>query len=261
MRVTVFGLGEAGSLFARDLAAAGVDVHGYDPRPVATPTGVTRHDDPGAAVAGTDLVIALTASADAPVALKQAIDAIPATAVYADLSTAAPALKQALADVAASRDLAFVDVALTAIVLGRGLRTPALAAGTGAARYVEMLSPLGAPLEAVSERAGDAAVRKLLRSVMMKGLAALVIEALRAAEVAGLQDWLWDNLVEEITAADETMLGRLVTGTAPHAVRRLHEMEACAELLESLGVEPVMTRSTVESLRRVPTQGVPEPPR
>jgi hypothetical protein len=45
-------------------------------------------------------------------------------------------------------------------------------------------------------------------------------------------------------------------------VRRLHEMEACQSLLESLGVDPVMTRSTVETLRRVPSEGVPiVPPR
>jgi Domain of unknown function (DUF1932) len=95
---------------------------------------------------------------------------------------------------------------------------------------------------------------------MMKGLAALVIEAMRAAEVAGLPEWLWGNLVDEITAADGAMLARLVRGTGTHSVRRLHEMEACQALLEELGVEPVMTRSTVENLRRVPAEGVPTLP-
>jgi hypothetical protein len=53
----------------------------------------------------------------------------------------------------------------------------------------------------------------------------------------------------------------MIEGTAPHAVRRLHEMEAAAELLADLGVDPVMTRSTIESLRRVPTDGLPRLPR
>jgi len=257
MRVAMFGLGEAGTLFALDLIKAGVDVTGFDPAPVATPSGVTRFADPASAVRDADLVIALTASADAVGAVNQALAEIPATALYADLSTSSPAVKQELARIAAGRELEFVDVALMAVVPGRGLRTPALAAGTGAHRYVATMSPLGVPVEAVGERAGDAALRKLLRSVMMKGLAALVIEAMRAAESAGLSEWLWGNLVEEITAADEALLARLVNGTQPHARRRLHEMEACEALLGELGIDAVMTRSTVETLRRIPNELLP----
>jgi 3-hydroxyisobutyrate dehydrogenase-like beta-hydroxyacid dehydrogenase len=119
---------------------------------------------------------------------------------------------------------------------------------------------LGAPVDVIGERAGDATTRKLLRSVMMKGLAAVVIEALRAAHAAGLSDWLWADLVAEMKAADEQLLVRLVEGTGVHARRRVHEMEASAAMLDSLGVDPVMTRATVEALRRVVVGGVPEVP-
>lgn len=261
MRVTLFGLGEAGTRFAVDLVAAGVEVAAFDPAGVATPAGITRFDDPVGAVRGADLILALTAAADAEAALAQALASIDPATLYADLSTAAPSLKRHLASIAAARALTFVDVALMAVVAGRGLRTPSLVAGTGADRYSSLMGPLGVPVEVVGESAGDAATRKLLRSVMMKGLAALVIEAMRAADAAQLSDWLWKNLVDEITAGDETLLARLVTGTGVHAERRLHEMEACQALLEGLGVEPVMTRSTVESLRRVPSEGVPRLPR
>jgi 3-hydroxyisobutyrate dehydrogenase-like beta-hydroxyacid dehydrogenase len=260
MHVTLFGLGEAGSLFAADLVAAGCDVSGYDPAPVATPASVVRHDEPGAAVASAELVLALTPQADARGALTQALEAIPATALYADLSTSAPAIKRELAAIADRRALAFADVALLSIVPGNGMRATALVSGPGAERYVALMCPLGVPVEAIGTRAGDAATRKLLRSVMMKGLAALVIETMRAAEVAELSDWLWGNLVDEIIAADEAMLARLVRGTGTHSVRRLHEMEACQALLDDLGVDPVMTRSTVESLRRIPNEGVPTVP-
>ena len=115
-------------------------------------------------------------------------------------------------------------------------------------------------MEVIGDRAGDATTRKLLRSVTMKGLAAVVIEALRAAHAAGLADWLWSDLVAEMTAADERLLIRLVEGTGVHAARRVHEMQASASMLQSLGVDPVMTGATVESLRRVLTAGVPEVP-
>jgi 3-hydroxyisobutyrate dehydrogenase-like beta-hydroxyacid dehydrogenase len=99
----------------------------------------------------------------------------------------------------------------------------------------------------------------------MKGLAAALIEALRAAEAAGLGDETWDNLVAQLTAIDEPMVRRLVTGTATHAHRRLHEMQAAVELLTELAVDPVVTRATVSHLRRLtddPTDlpQIPEPP-
>jgi 3-hydroxyisobutyrate dehydrogenase-like beta-hydroxyacid dehydrogenase len=248
VQIGVFGLGEAGSLFARDLAAAGVRVRGYDPAPVPTPEGVVRCDAPEDVVPGADAILALTAAADAPTALAQALDVMPDGFLYADLSTSSPVLKRDLARGALERGVQYVDVALVAVVPGKGLRTPALVAGPASARYVELLGPLDVPIHDVGGEVGDAITRKLLRSVVMKGLAALVGEAMDAAGRLDLGDWLWQNIVGEITAADERLVSRLVQGTTTHAVRRLEEMEATAGLLASVGVEPVMTAGTVRSL-------------
>jgi 3-hydroxyisobutyrate dehydrogenase-like beta-hydroxyacid dehydrogenase len=164
--------------------------------------------------------------------------------------------------VAAAAGVRFADVALMAPVPGNGLRTPALASGPAAGAFVAALAPLGMPVEHAGDEPGRAAARKLLRSVVMKGLAALVIESLRAAEAAGLAAETWDNVVAQLTAADEVLLRRLVGGTGRHAVRRAHEMEAAADLLAELGVEPTMTLATVAQLRGIaadPT-ALPEPP-
>lgn len=265
MKIALYGLGEAGSLFAADLVAAGVNVTAYDPAPVATPAGVQRTDDPAVAVRDVDAVLTLVASADARSALAQALGHTPPGTIYADLGTGSAGLKQELGRTAAEHDLMFVDVALMTTVPGKGLRTPAQASGPGADRYAAMLSPLGVPVESIGPDTGLAATRKLLRSVVMKGLAALVIESMLAGEAAGQPEWLWQNLVAEITGAGEPLLSRLVRGTQPHALRRLHEMEASAELLEELGVDPVMTRATVETLRRraagtEPMPHIPEVP-
>lgn len=258
--IALFGLGEAGALFARDLLEAGISVTAFDPAPVPTPEGLRRFDDPREAVREADAVFALTAAVDAEEAITQALDAIPANALYADFATASAGLKQQLAAHAARRGLAFADVALLAIVPGNGIRARALVSGSGARRFTALMRPLGMPVEALSDDAGDAATRKLLRSVMMKGLAAVTIEALRAAQAAGCGDWLWDNLAAEISKADGGTLARLVEGSRRHATRRLHEMEASHALLEELGVDPLMTRGTVESLRRLPLEGLPPVP-
>jgi 3-hydroxyisobutyrate dehydrogenase-like beta-hydroxyacid dehydrogenase len=258
--VAVLGLGEAGSRFAADLVKAGSRVKGFDPADVPTPDGVERHHDPQAAVTDASVVLALTAAADARTALTQALDGYADGALYADLATSAAGQKRDLAAIAGSRGLDFTDVALMSTVPGNGLGTPSLASGPGSRRYVATMTPLGARCEVVSDSPGDAATRKLLRSVVMKGLTATLIEAMRAAEAAGQAEWLWPHLVEEITAADEALLSRLVAGTGPHARRRRHEMESTVALLEELGIDPVMTRATVENLRRIPDEGVPRLP-
>ncbi|MGH3649484.1 MAG: DUF1932 domain-containing protein [Acidimicrobiia bacterium] len=259
MRVTVFGLGEAGSLIAADLARAGAEVHCYDPAGVPTPEGVTRHGEPAAAVGGSRLVLAITAAADAQRAIAQAWNQMKRGTVYADLSTAPPLFKEDLADTAALRGLPFADVALMGTVPGSGLATPALASGPGAARYAEMVNEMGGQVEVLSDQPGDAAGYKLLRSVVTKGLTSVLIESLQAAEAHGSTDWLWPHVVEVLTDADSSFLQRLIGGTAQHIDRRIVEMESARDFLESLGVPSTMTAATVDTLVRIKTSGMPEP--
>ena len=247
----MFGLGEAGGAIAADLAVAGADVRAYDPLGIPTPAGVTRAPTPDEAVSGAEFICALTAGADAMGALAQALAAIEPSAVYADFATAAAGLKRELAAVAGARGIAFADIALMAAVPGNGLRTPALASGSGAARFAEAFVRFGMPVEACGAEAGYAATRKLLRSIVMKGLAGVVIESMRAADAAGLAGETWQNIVEQITAADETFLRRIVDGTFVHSLRRLHEMQAASDLLVELGVPPLMTTATVASLQAI----------
>ncbi len=247
----LFGLGEAGSLLADDLIRAGVGVSAYDPAEVPTPSGVVRRVHPALAVRPADLVVAATAGSDARLALLQAIDAIEPGVLYADVSTAAPGQKLELADEAVRRELDFVDVALLGMVPGRGLATPALAAGLGAARLADLLNPLGARLLPVDGPAGTATAKKLLRSVAMKGMAAVFVEAIRAGAAADDLEWVWANLSDELDGADEAWMRRLITGSQRHARRRLDEMAAAESMLEALGIEPLMTSSTVASLRRL----------
>jgi hypothetical protein len=97
----------------------------------------------------------------------------------------------------------------------------------------------------VSERAGDAAEMKLLRSVFMKGMAASVMESLEAARAAGHVEWLEREIAEII---GEPFLRRLLEGSERHAVRRVDEMEAACELLVDLGVEPRIARASASLL-------------
>jgi 3-hydroxyisobutyrate dehydrogenase-like beta-hydroxyacid dehydrogenase len=225
----VLGLGEAGARIAADLAAAGVEVRGYDP--------VVAPGDPAAAVGDATVVLSLTTAAAARDAAAAALPALRRDALYADLNAAAPELKRELASLVPG----FADVALLGSVSVAGLGTPALASGPGAGRFAEIFEPLGMPVEVVSDRPGDASALKLLRSVFMKGIAAAALESLAAAEAAGRREWLEAQLADVITPA---LLQRLVEGSRRHAARRVEEMDAACALLTSLGVEPRIARAS-----------------
>ena len=233
MRIAVLGLGEAGSRLAADLAAAGVDVQGYDP---------LNGGSPEEAVAGSDVVLSVN-SAKAALGAARSAAPVLGEAVYADLNTASPALKRELAVVAGAR---FTDVALLGPVPAKGLGTPALASGPGAQAFAAALEPLGMPVDVVSEQAGDAAAMKLLRSVFMKGLAAAAIESVEAAEAAGHVEWVKQEIAAVI---GRPLLDRLLTGSRAHAVRRVDELEAAQALLEELGVEPRIAEASAGVLR------------
>lgn len=180
-----------------------------------------------------------------------ASDLIAAGAVWADMNTTAPTLKRRLSTLASVRGVAFADIAIMGAVAGRGLATPLLASGDGAPRAAIMLRAYGAYAEVLDGPAGAAAERVLLRSVFYKGISAAVVEALAAARALGLEDWLRDNIAQELANSSEESLDTIVSGTYRHAARRADEMEAAAAMLTDLGGEPDIARAAEVSLRRL----------
>ncbi|GAA4231764.1 hypothetical protein GCM10022254_29890 [Actinomadura meridiana] len=248
--IAVLGLGEAGGEIAGDLAAAGAVVRGYDPA-VPAPDGIVQAGSEADAADGADLVLSVNSAHDATDALRAGVAGARPGVVWADLNTAAPELKRRLDGIAREHGVRFADVAIMAPVPGRGLRTPMLASGDGAAEAADILTPLGATVEILPDGPGAAAGRKLLRSVFFKGLAAAVVESLEAARSAGCEGWLRDDITAELTRASADTVERLVTGTHRHAVRRAAEMSAAATMLTELGVPPLVAGASRDLLERL----------
>jgi 3-hydroxyisobutyrate dehydrogenase-like beta-hydroxyacid dehydrogenase len=243
--VALLGLGEAGGRLAADLAAAGVEVRGYDPAPEREVRAIARAADPSSAAAGSDVVLSVNTAKAALEAAEAALPALGEDALYADLNTASPELKRELGDLVAGAGAIFVDVALLGPIPQRGLHAPVLVSGAGARRFEGLFAPLGMPVTVISENAGDAAALKLVRSVFMKGLAASVVESMEAAEAIGQTDWLAGEIEALI---GRTFLERALEGSRAHAARRVDEMEAARDLLVELGVEPRIASASAAQL-------------
>ncbi len=96
----------------------------------------------------------------------------------------------------------------------------------------------------------------MLRSVLMKGLEALFVECLVAAEIQGLRP----TLLEAFRDLDErpfakTMEVQTVTHLV-HAARRLKEVERVASVLEADGLEGIMTEATRRTFAATVAAGV-----
>jgi len=251
MRIAVLGLGEAGSIYAADLTRRGAIVTGTDPRVSAPPPGVAMTRGIADAVAGADLVLSLVGAGAAASVLAEASPAIGPGAIYADMNTSAPADKRTLAVAAAGQGIDFADVAILAPVPRARIDTPLLLSGAAAERLAPLLAGLGIPTTGVGAEAGAAAQLKLLRSVFMKGLAAVVYESVEAAEVVGAREWVLGQIEAEFGEDGPEIVHHLLAGTAKHAVRREAEMRDVRDLLESLGTPHPMTDGTIEWFQRI----------
>jgi 3-hydroxyisobutyrate dehydrogenase-like beta-hydroxyacid dehydrogenase len=181
------------------------------------------------------VILSVNAAAVAVELAREVGSALGAGQLYADLNTAAPALKAEVAAAVEATGAVFADVALMAPVPARGIRTPCLVSGSGAIRFAELFEArFGTPVEVVE----DAAARKLLRSVFMKGLAAAVLESVAAAGATGQEQWLRRELEAVLEGAHADFLDRLLEGSRRHASRRVREMQAASEMLTELGIEP-----------------------
>ena len=97
--IGMVGLGEAGSAIAADLVAAGASVRGWDPVAARPGRRRSRRATPPDAAAGAEIVLSANSAAVAlDVGASPSRPPCARARCFADLNTAAPALKRELAD-------------------------------------------------------------------------------------------------------------------------------------------------------------------
>ena len=166
------------------------------------------------------------------------------------MNTSAPGKKQTIAEILRSSGVQFVDLAIMAPVPPRGIRTPFLACGEGAEAFYRHMQPLGLDITLLEGRPGDAATKKLLRSIVYKGMAAVICEAMESGLAFGMETYIREQ-IRSLTGASDDLIDRFVEGSITHAERRMHEMEAVMEMLAGKGIEPIMAEATRNNLSKL----------
>jgi len=250
-KIGFIGFGEVGSTFARAMMEKGAEVSYHD---------VVKTDTvPGAVSCNLEELVARcgillsTVSTHVAAAVAQTVaPLLTARNTYADMNSTSASLKRRIAGIIGTSAADFVEGAILSAVGEAGAKASILVSGKRAEAFARRMNELGlVNVKYFSAVIGDASQVKMLRSVFSKGVECLLLEMLLAGRRAGVDQYLWKDIVEFMTKHPFQGIAENWIKTHPGAsVRRYHEMEQVVETLEELGIDPVMTRGTTEFFRR-----------
>lgn len=169
--------------------------------------------------------------------------------IYVDVSASTPAVKQKINNTIQEKNAFFVDAAMLGPLPVYKHKVPISASGNGVDQLISLMTSYGMNITKVSENPGDASAVKLIRSIYMKGVAALCLELLEAAHELNVEELVLDSLSETLDSKSfkETM-NRLVTGTSIHALRRSIELDGSIQMLETSNLNSVMSKAAKNKL-------------
>jgi 3-hydroxyisobutyrate dehydrogenase-like beta-hydroxyacid dehydrogenase len=184
---------------------------------------------------------------------------LPALTLYVDINACSPAMKRRAAEVIGCRGVAFADAALTGAVSIYGHKVAIYASGSGAEAMARTFAPFGMDVRVVTGDAGTAATLKLLRSIVTKGSAQLLSEAMLAARALGVEEAAFEVICAPMDQVKYSDFATMCLTTDPiHAERRGVEMGDVAETLRGLGIEPMLSEAVRRRYEWLAATGIKE---
>lgn len=261
MKLGFIGFGEVGYEIGSGLIKEGLkEIYAFDPmqnnekkgafiKERAKDAKVTLLESAEAVAEKCEIILSVVPGAFALDAAKSVMGKVAQGKVFADLSTSLPSTKKAIDKLVTETGGKFTDGALMASLSQAHYKVPILFAGSGSDQIINALKPYGMVMTKISETAGDAIAIKLVRSIYMKGIAALGAEMLEAANILNVDRLVLDSLSETLNAKPfEETNNYFVIASAWHGARQVHEMEDVTKMLKDIGVEPTMTEATAKRL-------------
>jgi 3-hydroxyisobutyrate dehydrogenase-like beta-hydroxyacid dehydrogenase len=254
-QVGLIGYGEVGKILAEDLRREGVAVAAYDVklggeqgeplRSHAATHGVTLAASHAALVREADFIIsAVTASQTIAVA-KACAGAIKPGAWFLDFNSASPGAKLSAAAWILGARGRYVEGAVMTSVPPYRIKVPLLLGGRHARELAPLLAVLGFNAKVASEQLGVASATKMCRSIMIKGLEAMVIEAFTTARAYGVEDAVLGSLKETFPSIDWERQGAyFFQRVIEHGRRRAEEVHEVAATVREAGLTPWSAEGT-----------------
>ena len=260
--IAFIGFGEVGQTFSRGFHARRVaGIHAYDVlfgqdsgrrlEEAAREIGVTCARTPARACADAAFVFSAVTADRAEAVAREAAGWLKPGQIFVDVNSAAPTTKQRAAQAIEASGADYVEAAVMAPVLKPGLEVAILAGGPKAQAAAAVLNGLGMNLTPVSEVFGRASAMKLCRSIVIKGLEALMVDCAAACEAWEVKDPVFASLHATFPSIDfHALAADMRERVATHGVRRAAEMREAAEMLAAAGLEPGLAGAIADAQQR-----------
>jgi 3-hydroxyisobutyrate dehydrogenase-like beta-hydroxyacid dehydrogenase len=260
--IAFIGFGEVGQTFSRGLLAnEGVAIRAYDLlfgseagsrlEAAAQELGVARAASAQEACAGATFVFSAVTADRAEVVASEAAAWLKPGQVFVDVNSAAPSTKQRAVQAVTASGADYVEAAVMAPVLKPGLKVAILSGGPKAQAASEALNGLGMNLTPVSDIYGRASAMKLCRSIVIKGLEALMVDCAAACEAWDVTDPVFASLNATFPSIDfHALAADMRERVATHGVRRSAEMREAAEMLGVANLHPGLAQAIADAQLR-----------
>jgi 3-hydroxyisobutyrate dehydrogenase len=256
-RIALIGLGEVGGVFARDLRAGGHSITAVFDIALADPASKAARQareqslplaaSTAAAAMAADLVISAVTAGSALAAAEASAAGLAHGPIFLDLNSVSPGTKREAAAVVTAAGGRYVEAAVMTSVPPHGIRSPMLLGGPQAAAFLPLAEALGMRAQLFSDAVGGASSVKMCRSIMVKGMEALVTECLLTARHYGVEREVLASLADTLPHEDWAGLARYMMGRALiHGRRRAEEMREVARTVTEAGLEPLQSAATAE---------------
>jgi 3-hydroxyisobutyrate dehydrogenase-like beta-hydroxyacid dehydrogenase len=257
MNITLIGYGEVGRILAEDLVPQGHRVTAYDLkleneqgnalRDHASKDRVSLAATHAQAVRGAELVVSAVTSSQAVAVAEACAPAMPGGAFFLDFNSASPGAKCRAAEIINAAGGRYVEGAVMTSVPPYRIKVPLLLGGPDAAACKPLLDALGFAPRVASDKLGVASATKMCRSVMIKGLEAMVIESFTAARHYGVEDAVIASLQETFPGIDWEKQGAyFFQRVIEHGRRRSEEMREVAVTVREAGLDAHSASGTAE---------------
>jgi 3-hydroxyisobutyrate dehydrogenase-like beta-hydroxyacid dehydrogenase len=214
--------------------------------------GITGCETAAEALRGKAVVFSLVTADQAHIAAQNAAAALAPGALFLDCNSCAPETKRRSAAVIDGAGGRYVDVAVMAPVHPALHKVPLLVSGPHAAAALAAFDALDMNAREEPGEVGRASSIKMIRSIMMKGLEALVLECVLSGRRAGVEDAVLDSLEKSYPGFDwKARSAYMMERVMSHGIRRAAEMREVAKTVADLGFDNGMTEATVDWQQRI----------
>jgi 3-hydroxyisobutyrate dehydrogenase-like beta-hydroxyacid dehydrogenase len=170
-----------------------------------------------------------------------------AGAFYLDLNSASPGTKRKASEIISNVNGRYVEAAVMTPFPGKRIASPMLLGGTHAEEFLTHATALGFNAKIASREIGIPSATKMCRSVMIKGIEALLMESMLSARRYGVEKDVLASLSDLLPIGDwEKLAYYMVSRSVEHGVRRAEEMREVAKTVAEAGVDPWMSDAAVE---------------